>query len=742
MNVEHRLRIQMVAQGADPHRALEAVGVLIRGLSEDLQGIKLMRDWSHSSSSEHRHIFYHPEKGMLGAVTLHPLGHHDLNQATRASMTIQSVDNPNAVDDIRRRTPNMGPSYKVGAGSVRGVLRTLKSLYPNLKRIDSSTRVTGVRTHGDQSGRPAQINLERGAGALRGVDAVNDVDRRTTRSPHSPSEVEEYHSVLNHYGWTPTSASNRSYSHPNHPGHEISRTVFSRRSGGWEHYDNNNVNPDTGEVHRLDHGVTPADLDTYLTSFHGTSSTMFRGHQFGPSSEERRIQEPRDHDIHAMHQTLRQRGWNVSDINGVNNGDHSVWRHDEHPEHEIYVNHWVHPENQTGNAFEVINSSGHTSHSGSHDQLANTLDNWYPTSAPTGRRSTAGTHDYSDSRRRTPLNQNDPDVREMHTALQQSGWRTELPVDVDHPEHSTWMHPDHPDHQMRVMHQPDEDGDYTWRHYHDGAHQTGGTVSDIDRHLTRFNNEQAVRNGEQHLMRTTLQNYGYKPLQNHNAGDETWVSQFHHHDHTVSLSRDGRWFHAGSNGGEFSRTGTNSTSLDHTLEDLHGSHWPSHVKMHKVLVEHGYAHESSNEENQQFKHLGTGHTTVVHNNGWIHSNQHGHILHGGEGSSSLDDHLSNVHASAATQETLLSRGWFRVPGVSSSYHSGGPVWNHASSHLGAIHINTDVGRGGHEPHWTHHPSRRHFPDDAPTHGRSSDLAPFLNGLNLRQVPYVEEPHES
>lgn len=1001
MVAEIQVRTWMVDQGADPELVLSEASYPV-DLFEDVTGSKLMRDWSPEGRNQNRFIIYHPEKGMLGAITLSPHDHHDITKATRAGMAINTFENPDAVDDVRPETRTktgktthghtmMGPSYAAGPAAVRQALRHIKSVFPNLKRIDNSTRVTGVKT--DHSG---QFNLERGAGALRGVQAVQrgaaglGRSRAAFQPPsdfHSPNSTSndaygavlrhhgwnlepsgwrhpehgrirgfgdegtgwehidsqgdsvengytsggldshltdyhnhhdamgtpnhrdfyhrtafpslppdlaqrysdvlehhgfqhqtdmedfqhwhhgrddfavrvhnngnwkvydeegeldqegihpqtldnhlsmvsghptwhsqehgrntlrgEYKSVLSHHGWfereIPEGPQNRGgtvISHPDHLGHSI---TFNGVTGGWQHHNDDDVDPDTGEVKVVDHGTNPADLDAHLDQFHGHGAfepeqnhlpryrqvlqhhgwnvlqsglnaehRNYPGHGIvigrggwahanadqsiarevghgtpesldqhlasGYSSASQRFFGSHPPEVLHMHNELRRRGWEPGEIHGVHDQETSGWRHSEHPDHEVHVQHQGTPNLDPG--FEVVNSNGRTVHSGESSEISDILDNWYPTSAATGRRRpgptnipTHGTSPTSiPTHSQAPYHEGRPEVREMHQELQSRGWRTspmgpESEFREHHPEMSMWRHSDHPDARIHVWHQPDEDGDVMFRHYKDSTGEIvhGETHQQLGRYLTALSNQGSERRAEQRRQKDVLMSHGYEP------GTGTLVHHFQHPQtgHTAILHTDGTWSH---NSPDFpDQTGHWASQLDQHLGEIHGPNNKAYTSFRRELRNRGYEHnpEASNSvgnasgpESEVWQHPGTGHFARLEDGDWIHRRHDSSHAVSGSDPAELRRRLIDTHAPGDMQELLMNRGWERMGSMTSTYHPGGPVWYSPDNpHWGMVHINQHAGQPGHEQeaHWTHHPSRTHRPNDSPTHGQADQL---------------------
>jgi hypothetical protein len=66
-------------------------------------------------------------------------------------MHIQTYRNPSVPDsDVTGQTAK-GPHYKLGTGAVKGLLGHIRKIYPNIKYINRSERVTGTR---GEEGKP------------------------------------------------------------------------------------------------------------------------------------------------------------------------------------------------------------------------------------------------------------------------------------------------------------------------------------------------------------------------------------------------------------------------------------------------------------------------------------------------------------------------------------------------------------------------------------------------------------
>ena len=515
---EAQARVWMVSQGAQPMQALLSESV---DLAEDLKGTKIMRDWSPEGVQNNRHILYHPDKGMLGVVTLEPKDHRDINQATRASMTISTFHNPDAKDDIRPSTQTssgrtthgstgMGPSYNLGPSELRRLLRSFREIHPNLKRIDSSTRVTGVKTDHE-----AQFNLERGAGPLRGVRAAQRLDRPNVAAParssrssepgldtaqahqqvldrhHRPSSPpEHYRDVLMHHGYEDISGVVRRlprvsfgsshYRHPSHPSHEVVLIHGDHEaSSGWSH--NNQDGRSVQSGHNSD------ALDRHLTYFHNSDSSDPVVHQRfyvqNPGAHlERtpstggggaRSPEP-EHHLDVYDQRMLRRGSHSTDVYGSVLRHHG-WQH--HPELDQFGNHhWSHPSVDTN--IRVHPDGEWSMHGGEGGLLA------YGPNAGDLDTHLSQFHNsltdqdepvHNDYFSRAASRQATRNRQELHSVLQHHGW------EATGGDLSSATHPSHPGHNISV----DDTGN--WSHSEGNVlHDSGNTPRQLDDHLESF----------------------------------------------------------------------------------------------------------------------------------------------------------------------------------------------------------------------------------------------------------------
>lgn len=340
---ETEFRLRQVAEGVSPWAVLDAKPVTLT--EAPLQGVKMMRDWSHKDASEHRYVLYHPEHGMIGGVTLEPHAGGTMDQAKKAKMTITSLDNPDVPSDHYRKDPktgnalhtSMGPVYDLGTSQVMKLLRGhFKQRYPDLERIEAQ-RVTGVRADQANHGGPAQLNLRRGAGPLRATGASSSRPSPSTpgghpafQGGHPDGSHEMNQNVLQHHDWELYGTAQDGWTRHESSSHQGHSVHSNPRTGQWMHLDQDGaVIGEGGTSRELDHHIHTLHYGSDVKYFSGSDPHRSAGVDYGEfNSHDYYHTVGRSAYQHVFHELEHQRGFERTHEGSTSEPSKWVYSHD------------------------------------------------------------------------------------------------------------------------------------------------------------------------------------------------------------------------------------------------------------------------------------------------------------------------------------------------------------------------------------------------------------------------------